>query len=120
LKQFVNFIERQNNRQDEIQKGTIVELVEQVKGKDYYDININGQLYARVPCAVPDWLESTLEQEEVASLIVSGSRIMTFQRTAVFKPDDSVQVIFPGGRKSPIISLEGSGVKDIPAKIIYV
>lgn len=117
---FVGFIEEQKNRGDEIKTGTIKALDKQVENKDYYDVEIDGNLYASVPCPIPQWLNDLLKIEVEGGLVVMPSRTLVLTRKQVFQVGENVQVLFPGGRKSPTISIESSGIDYKAPKVVYV
>lgn len=120
IENFVDFIEEQQEKGKELQQGTIKALDKQTADKDYYDLDIEGNLYASIPCPIPQWLNSMLQQNLSGGLVITPSRTLVLTRKQLFQPGENVQVYFPGGRKYPTISIEGSGIQIKAPKVVYI
>lgn len=120
-KVFKKIFKSRKEKTENIQGGTIITLISQTSGVDYYDIEINGKEYSRVPCPIPLWLSDQLKIDGVKGFIVTDNRRLKVDRSPIFSEGESVQIIFENGNPQlPKISLEKSGKKYIKRKIIYI
>lgn len=121
MKELVKKITKNKDKTDAIQSGTIISLVAQSSTTDYYDIKINGTYYSNVPCPLPSYLQKQLQLVNSVTLLVTQNRTLRVERTPLFSPDETVQVIFEGGNKSAMkINLEKSVIKYKDTEIIYI
>lgn len=120
IENFVDFIEEQKTKGNELKQGTIKALDKQTADGDYYDIEIDGNLYSSVSCPIPQWLSAMLQQDVSGGLVVMPSRVITLTRKQLFQVGENVQVYFPGGRKTPTISIESSGIQIKAPKVVYI
>jgi hypothetical protein len=120
-KVFKKIFKSRKEKTENIQGGTIITLISQTSGVDYYDIEINGKEYSRVPCPIPLWLSDQLKIDGVKGFIITDNRRLKVERSPIFSEGESVQIIFENGNPQlPKISLEKSGKKYIKRKIIYI
>jgi len=113
----------QATKTDSIQSAVVLSLNKQTDAVDYYSVEIDGEYFDNVPCALPSWLLKQLQLENVMKglLYSPENRRVSIKREPLFLPGESVEVTFEGGNKHmPKISIESSRKKYEPMEIVYI